>query len=288
MLQTSAPKLSPAQQRQYWEDGYYFPIRVFDEAETTDYREHFLDYLKQNGDRWKALLPRDRVLFHETHTFLRWAYRMVTHARVLDAVESILGPNLLVWASDWIPKIPGENAYVSWHQDATYWGLHPPSVVTAWMALTESTPENGCMRVVPGSHKNRLLPQRDTYAKENILSRGQEIAAEVDESKAVDLILRPGEMSLHHIAIVHGSNANRSEKPRIGLAVRYITPDVAQNGPERDLVLLARGRDEFGHFESVDPPQADEPWEQSKIHIEALRRKARNIMPKDYAGPLGR
>jgi non-haem Fe2+, alpha-ketoglutarate-dependent halogenase len=199
----------------------------------------------------------------------------------LDAVESVLGPNIIVWSSQWFPKMPGDKTYVSWHQDATYWGLHPPSVTTAWVALWESSPENGCMRVIPGSHKGPLLPQVETYARDNVLSRGQEIAVKVDESRAVDLVLRPGEMSLHHIGIVHGSNQNRSNIPRIGIAVRYIAPEVVQEGSERQLALLVRGRDDFGHFDFVKPPQDDLISEEdAAVHREALKRLRGNIMPE--------
>jgi ectoine hydroxylase-related dioxygenase (phytanoyl-CoA dioxygenase family) len=231
----------------------------------------------------KGLLPRDRRAYlTETHLFLRWVYRIVSHPRVLDAVESVLGPNLLVWGSQWFPKMPGDKAYVSWHQDGTYWGLTPPSVTTAWVALSASTRENGCMRVVPQTHKAAMLPQRETYAPDNMLSRGQEIAVEVDEAQAVDLVLRPGEFSLHHIGTVHGSGPNHSNQPRIGLAIRYIAPEVVQQGA-RDVALLVRGKDEHGHFDLVAPPDRDGSLEENSTHAEALRRKTGNIMPKPSA-----
>ncbi len=280
--------LDTQQQLEYRDRGYYFPIRVLGDAEAAQLRESFGDYLERNRERWEPVLPRERrVALQETHFFLRWVYRMVSHPKVLDAVESVLGPNLLVWSSAWFPKMPRDNTYVSWHQDATYWGLHPPNVTTAWIALSESTPENGCLRVVPGTHRNPLLPQRETYARDNVLSRGQEIAVEVDEAQAVDIVLRPGDMSLHHVGIVHGSRVNVSEKPRIGLAVRYITPDVVQDGSERELVFLVRGKDEFGHFDLAEPPEVDGNCGESAIQAEALRRKARNILPKNYVGPTG-
>jgi ectoine hydroxylase-related dioxygenase (phytanoyl-CoA dioxygenase family) len=193
----------------------------------------------------------------------------------------------MVWGSRWFAKMPGEKTYVSWHQDATYWGLHPPNVTTAWIALSHSNPENGCMRVIPGTHLGELLPQTETYAPENALSRGQEIAVEVDESRAVDLKLRPGEMSFHHIGIVHGSNVNTSDKPRIGIAVRYITPDVVQDGPERPLGMLVRGKDDFGNFELIDPPQTDEfpmPGQTPK----AVQRMMKSVMRTASQPPTGK
>jgi ectoine hydroxylase-related dioxygenase (phytanoyl-CoA dioxygenase family) len=136
---------------------------------------------------------------------LAWVNDIIRDPRVLDPVESLLGPDILCWASGFFAKQPGDGTFISWHQDATYWGLSSPDVVTAWIALTPSTPESGCMRVVPGTHRAQIA-HRDTFAKKNLLSRGQEIAAAVDEREAVDVVLAPGQMSLHHVLIVHGSN----------------------------------------------------------------------------------
>ena len=156
-------------------------------------------------DRLSKLIPRERrAVYGLTHLSLPWVYQIVSHPRVLDAVEGAIGPNLLVWGSDWFVKFPGDAAFISWHQDGAYWGLQPPKVTTAWIALSPSTLESGCMQVMPGTQKTQL-PQRETYALDNALSRGQEIALDVDESKAVALTLAPGEMSLHHIGIAHGS-----------------------------------------------------------------------------------
>jgi hypothetical protein len=129
-----------------------------------------------------------------------------------------------------------------------------------------------------------MLPQRDTYAEANMLSRGQEIAVEVDESQAVNFVLRPGEFSLHDVGIVHGSLPNASDAPRIGLAIRYISPDVVQHGGARDLVLLLRGRDRHGHFDIAEPPQRDVPYGVSPLHRESLARKTRNLLPAGAPG----
>jgi non-heme Fe2+,alpha-ketoglutarate-dependent halogenase len=283
MLHCQSTRLTLEQQAQYRNRGYVSPIQVLDQAEVSECRNAFLTYFEQNSSLLKVQLPRDRrSFFTETHLLLDWVYQIVSHPRALDAVEAVLGPDIMVWGSQWFPKFPGDKAYVSWHQDATYWGLAPPNVTTAWIAFSESTPENGCMRVVPGTHVSPLLPQRETYAPDNMLSRGQEIAVEVDESQAVDLVLQPGEMSLHHIGIVHGSGPNTSDRYRIGLAVRYIHPEVVQNGTERDLVLLVRGKDEYGHFEIVQPPETDGAPEERSVQAEALRRKAQNILPKSH------
>jgi len=191
-------------------------------------------------------------------------------------VESAIGPKILVWGSDWFVKFARDAAFISWHQDGAYWGLNPPKVTTAWIALSPSTLESGCMQVMSGTQKTQL-PQRETYALDNALSRGQEIALDVDESKAVALCLAPGEMSLHHIGIAHGSKANKSDYPRIGIAVRYIAPEVMQNGTERQIVQLVSGKDEHGNFEIVAPPTDAAPA--AEIRKEADRRVLKNVFP---------
>ena len=173
---------------------------------------------------------------------------------------------------------PGSGAFVSWHQGRGLLGSEAAKVYNCrgWRFL-KSTPENGCMQVMPGTQNVQLL-QKDTYDKNNALSRGQEIARDdVDEAHAVSLILAPGEMSLHHIGIAHGSKANTSDRPRIGIAIRYIAPEVIQEGSERQIVQLVRGKDKYGHFEIVKPPA--EGSESVAIWEEARRRILRNIMP---------
>jgi non-heme Fe2+,alpha-ketoglutarate-dependent halogenase len=244
------------QSRQFERDGYLCPIRVLNDAKVERLLNSYMEYSAANKARLDALPANQKYkILSETHFVLPWVYEIVSHPRVLDAVEGLLGPNLLAWNSNWFTKMPGEKSFVSWHQDGTYWKLNPPTVVTAWVALTPSARDNGCMRVVPGTHTQPMIPQRETYMPENALSRGQEIAVEVDEREAVDLNLRPGEMSLHHIWIIHGSNANTSkETPRIGVAIRYTRPDVVQESPTKPLAMLVRGEDTCGNFDLQPPP----------------------------------
>lgn len=270
--------LDAAARAAYRASGYHVPLRAFDAARADALQERFMCYRESVAAETARLLPRERGrYFVETHLFQRWVYDLVAHPRILDAVECVLGPDILVWSSQWFPKFPHDQTFVSWHQDATYWGLSPPNVTTAWIALTPSTPANGCVRVIPGSHLE-MLPQRETWAKDNLLSRGQEIAVDVDEARAVDFVLAPGEFSLHHIGIVHGSRANESDLPRIGIAIRYISPDVIQHGGARDIVLLVRGRDRHGHFDLGQPPDHDSAYGESALHRESLARKVSNLM----------
>ena len=252
-MQTTLSSLNERQKACYEENGYLFPLRVLDAVETERYRRCFIEHRSQISERLRTLPPRQQYyVYSETHTFLRWAYELAAHPRVLDAVEDVLGPDLLIWNTRWFAKLPGEKMYI------------------------------GAMRMIPGSQKKPLLPQRDTYAPDNALSRGQEIAVEVNEDEAVDVTLRPGEMSLHHIGIVHGSGVNRSGKPRIGIAVRFVTPEVKQDGPEKQVAILVRGRDGYGHFDLVQPPGPGEDSPNGARHSEAVRRMLKNLMPEDY------
>lgn len=260
------------QQGQYEESGYFFPIQALQDSEVSEFRRRFADYRAENLDRLSQLpTSKQYLVFSQTHAALAWVYRIVTHPKVLDAVETVMGPNLLVWDSGWFAKMPGEKKFVAWHQDGNYFGLHPPNLATAWVALTDSSPDNGCLRVVPGSHRKKLV-HKETGAPDNVLSRGQEIAVEVDESQVVDIVLQPGELSLHHVGIVHGSNPNTSNRPRIGLAIRYLTPDLVHDGPERQLAMLVRGKDEFGHFELLEPPTGDSASAGRAIQLKILER----------------
>jgi len=273
--------LPPELVSRYADDGYLTPIRVLDDDEVAGFRAAYDAYESQLGERLASVAARDRyVFFAETHAYLPWAYRLATHPHVLDAVESLLGPDLLVWDSRWFTKRPGDATYISWHQDGTYWALDPPKVCTAWIALSRSVAANGAMQVVPRSHVGGQLPHVDTFDAENALARGQEIAVSVDEASAVTLVLEPGEMSLHHIGVVHGSKPNRSDEPRIGFAVRFIAAEVRQD-VESPIAMLVRGEDRYGHFTLLEPPTSDEPAEIEARRADIVRRMYSHLLPED-------
>ncbi len=278
---THSPLQLSVQQRQQFErDGYLSPIRVLDDREVERLLNSYMEYSEANKERLGELPPNQKYqVLSETHFVLPWVYEIVTNPRVLDAVEGLLGPNLLAWNSNWFTKMPGEKSFVSWHQDGTYWKLNPPRVVTAWVALSPSVATNGCMRVIPGTHTHSMIPQRETYIPENALSRGQEIAVEVDEKQAVDLNLRPGEMSLHHIWIIHGSNANTSkDTPRIGIAIRYTKPDVVQESPTKPFAMLVRGEDTCGNFDLQPPPRIASSQQQQCLHQTIVEHARGSLM----------
>ncbi|MCX7630194.1 MAG: phytanoyl-CoA dioxygenase family protein [Geminicoccaceae bacterium] len=243
--------LSEAQIRFYHENGYLFPIRVLSEDEALAYRRR-LEAAERLGHPRTAQFLRTKA--HLVYTFCD---ELVRHPKILDAVEDIIGPDILCWSSGFFNKEAKDPAYVSYHQDLTYWGLEPDDIVTAWVALSPATPESGCMKFLPGSHKSEILPHKDTFAPENLLSRGQEVQVEVDESKIVFDVLRPGEMSLHHVKLIHGSDPNRSDDRRIGFVIRYVPTYVRQVVGKIDSATLVRGVDRYGHFEPERRPRAD-------------------------------
>ena len=200
--------------------------------------------------------PLGGELRHKGHLLFTWLDELIRHPRILDAVEDVLGPNLLCWSSSFFIKEARDPAFVSWHQDSTYWGLSEPDVVTAWVAFSESSIESGAMRMVPGTHTEQVA-HRDTFAPDNLLSRGQEIMVEVDEARAVDVVLRPGEMSLHHVRMFHGSPPNRSARPPHRLR-DPLHPDARAPGRgDADSATLVRGVDTYHHFDHEEPPAAD-------------------------------
>jgi hypothetical protein len=249
----------------YRRDGFYFPIPALSAAEAGEYRARLEDVERAHGGRLGGQL-RQKV-----HLLFTWLDRLIRDPRILDPVEDVLGPNLLCWSSSFFVKDAGDSAFVSWHQDSTYWGLSEPDVLTAWVAFTESSVESGAMRMVPGTHTEQVA-HRDTFARDNLLSRGQEIAVEVDESRAVDVVLHPGEMSLHHVRMFHGSPPNRSADRRIGYAIRYVPTYVRQISPVRDSATLVRGVDEYGHFDLEEPPAADLDPAACERHAAIMRR----------------
>ncbi len=241
--------LTPSQVEAYRRDGYVFPIPVMTRDEAASFRAKLEAHERAAGG------PIAGNLRHKTHLLFTWANDIARHPAILDAVEQIIGPDILLWGSSFFIKEANSPAYVSWHQDGTYWGLDGSDVVTAWVALADAPVESGAMRFWPRSH-TKQHSHTDTFHDNNLLSRGQEVAVDVPEEEGVDVPLKAGEMSLHHVLLVHGSNPNRTNDRRIGFALRYIPTRLAQTKAD-DFATLVRGQDTFGHFSHEPSPSAD-------------------------------
>jgi non-heme Fe2+,alpha-ketoglutarate-dependent halogenase len=230
-------------------NGLVFPIPVLLPEQISRYLAGFSEI--------EDLLGRPIKRMGNPALYFSWAYRLATESAVLDAVEEILGPDLLISGTLIFCKYPRDSAFVAWHQDTFYSNLDLTPSVSAWIALLDSTSENGCMRVVPGSHLQGTLPHRETRHSDNLLKRGEEIQVEVDEARATDVILKAGEMSLHHNSIIHGSRSNRSDTKRLGFIVRFVTPEY-DLGPQRTPFLRAKGKFECKHLKLAEqPPDGD-------------------------------
>ena len=255
----------------YEREGFAFPVDVVSASEAQEIRNDLeLAELDLAGDQEKLMLLRsypDRLLPSFD--------RLIRNTRLIDVVTPILGPDLMVWSSGLFIKEADSPKIVTWHQDLNYWGLDSVSEITAWVALSPSTIESGCMRFVPGSHTRQIVPHIDTYDDNNLLSRGQEIAVEVDNSDGVDVILRSGQASLHHGHLFHSSGPNTTADRRIGSAIRDTSTSMKQHSGDRSLVALVSGEDHYNHFAVAGPPRgrlAEEDFDLCRHDAEIKRR----------------
>jgi ectoine hydroxylase-related dioxygenase (phytanoyl-CoA dioxygenase family) len=194
---------------QFDADGFVFPLRVLPDGEVARYRAAAEERL--NG----------ASTTHRLHLETDWGRELASHPAIVDAVEDLADGPVRIWGTLVLRKEPRSDAYVSWHQDSAYRTIGADDLFSAWIALTDSSATNGCMRAIPGSHRVRL-PHVNVADGENLLSHGQRVVGDVDSARAVDMVLRAGEMSIHHIDVVHGSAPNRSDTPRLGFVVRYV------------------------------------------------------------------
>ena len=259
--------LTQAQIDTFHRDGCVYPIRAISEADALALRKRLEAFEADAGG------PLAGDLRHKSHLLFSWLGDLVRERRIVDAVADLYGDDLLCWTTNFFIKEPHNPAFVSWHQDSTYWGLSRPDVVTAWIALTPSTKGNGAMEFIAGTHVSDQIPHRDTFSKNNLLTRGQEVAVDVDPSQARVIELQPGEMSLHHVRLVHGSAPNPSNERRIGFAIRYIPTSVSQIEGD-DSATLVRGVDRHRHFEPEPRPQSDMDPAFVALHKQIAKRNA--------------
>lgn len=248
-------KLTEQQVAQYWRDGYIFPLDLMSRQEAQIWRQK-LEQMEQ--DYREVKMPRTVNTYKRINAqcVMPFAYELASHPDLLDMVEGILGPDILIYGAEFFIKEASTPHIVSMHQDLTYWGLGATdNLVTAWIALSEVNQESGCMQFVAGSHNHQILPHEDTFAENNLLSRGQEIQVEVKEEEKTDIVLAPGQVSLHHGRTIHGSGPNSSDDRRIGFVIRYVNPKVMQEVAQKDYAMLVRGVDRAQHFIHYAPPR---------------------------------
>ncbi len=255
----------------YREDGFVFPVDVL----STDEAREVLQDLESAEAELAEDAERLAILRSYPDRVLPSFDRLIRHPALISAASQVLGPDLMVWSASLFMKQPNSTHIVSWHQDLTYWGLDDAEETTSWVALSAATLESGCMQFVPGSHKKLQVPHEDTFDENNLLSRGQEIAVEVDEDDGVAVELQAGQASLHHGHLFHSSGPNRADYRRVGAAIRYIKPSMKQQSGDRSLVALVSGSDRFNHFTIADAPKGrlhEDDFELCRRDIEIKRR----------------
>jgi non-haem Fe2+, alpha-ketoglutarate-dependent halogenase len=258
--------LSRGDVESYRRDGYLPGRPLLSMAEAARFRKDCLRTCAKPielGDQNPYSLKRHASNRVKPYLLFPWAAELVRHPRILDAVEAVIGPDILVFHTTAWLKPPHSENYVPWHQDATYFGLAPFEHVTAWVALTPSRPESGCVRVIPGFHHKGQLAHFDDHSDPlTMLSRGQKLADAIE----------PGEVSLHHTLIAHSSGPNGSDDWRIGVGISYIPTSVRHIGPTRLSATRARGIDRFNHFDHESAPQAELDDAALAVHADSQSR----------------
>ena len=241
--------LSSNQLKQYEDEGFVSPINIFSKEEVKEIRNE-IEYIEN-----KIPNELEKSGRYNAHLISPLLDAVVHNSKILDVVESLIGKNILVCGTTLFIKNPNEKGFVSYHQDAKYIGLEPHNWVTAWVAITDSNEKNGCMRMWSGSHKDNLRDHDQNFNEGNLLTRGQTVN-DVPIKKTTPLILKAGQMSLHHPTVVHGSDLNRSNDRRIGFVIQsYIGTNVKQV-IGRNSVQLARGIDKFNYHEKINRPKS--------------------------------
>ncbi len=244
-----AGSLTEEEVMRFQAEGHLSPCRAMSEEEANQCAAKIAEYEEILGE------DPQRYFKIKAHIAAPWMVNLAKNKAILDAVESLIGPDILLFGSSLFAKRQNDKRFVSWHQDSAYYGLDPHDEVTVWVAFTPSRKENGCLRVLPGSHIGPDRTHEETYDPQNLLARGQSIQ-DVDEERAAYMELDAGEFSIHHERTVHGSLANLSGQPRMGLAFFYM-PAATRSTLGRRTALSVRGEDRYGHWDADPLPKHD-------------------------------
>ena len=234
----------------YQKDGVVAPITVMSVSDANELRRR----LESAETSFPQIIGPE--MRNNAHYILACLDEIVHREEILDAVECLIGPDIVLTNTVLFIKEPNSLHHVTYHQDATYMGLEPQNSLTAWIALTESNCENGCVRMIQGSHLLEVQQHIDTFGDDNILTRGQQIE-NIDEKHALDIELKPGQMSLHHARTIHGSRPNKSSERRIGIALQSFAHPSTRQVHGQDYGLLVRGCDNYGNFTNGPRPNIE-------------------------------
>lgn len=269
--------------QQFHEQGYCDPVAVLRPEETAYFRERLEAFERNHPDDTKKLKTK-------SHLLCPWVVEIARHPRLLDAYEDLIGPDILCYSMAFRNKDADGRTFAGWHQDTLYLPIEPVLVIGA-LALSECGPEQGCLKVIPGTHKGEILPHGEAADPDSILARGQFIEADIDETKAVDLSLRPGEIGLFNSGIVHGSGINSGSDRRLMLLVEMM-PAHARSHRHRETAMLVRGTDTYNHHDPDRPAEAEFGAAEQTAWLTATESRGKNIfsgstlpVSESYGGP---
>ena len=232
-------------------DGYVRPVRIFSSDEIAEIRTYFDDLLQQ-----VIAAGGDSYSISSAHLEYSRVYDLLTEPRIVSCVKDLFGDNVVGWGSHFFCKMPHDGKAVAWHQDASYWPLTPTKAVTVWLAIDDADTENACMRFIAGSQHHGHLTYRPSGSHEdNVLNQTIENAEQYGEP--VDDVLKAGEISLHSDLLLHGSEANESDRRRCGLTLRYAAADVRAHLGWNDKGVLVSGVDPDGHWGNPSRPKTE-------------------------------
>lgn len=254
-------------------DGFLFPFAMLGKNEI----QTCLAALGRFEERLGCPLPRaDRKWNTMAHAHLPWFNELVRDPRILDVIEDLIGPDILVWTSTFWIKEPGSPAFAAWHQDNAYFGLLPSEQVCAWLALSDADGQSGCMEVLSWRGAPRLLHHAPNQYSDSINRGSQTVVEPFDASQPETMALKAGSFSIHHGLCLHYSGPNWAAHRRIGLGFNYMPAHVRVDGPVRMAAMLVRGQDKWGHFDLIEPPVTESDPDSLALHEDIYARYGAN------------
>lgn len=248
-------------------NGCISPLNMIPKIQASEFRKRFEYAEESRGGKLKGME------LHKSYLFLTFLNEIARYPKILDAVEDLIGPDILVFSSSLFIKEPKNEQFISWHQDSTYWHFDPPEILTCWVALTPCHQANGCMKIAIGSHLWGQVDHDERSEENNMLSRNQEISSKlIDKVPTQDIILQPGQVSFHHLFSAHASGPNYSNDRRIGFAIRYMATSVRQKAGPKLTAMLVRGVDNYGYYEPENGPSIDFDPAGLSFHKETVER----------------
>jgi len=270
--------LTEQQVRDYRHDGYLFPIPVLSPQEASQGLENLARMEAHLG----SPVTRAELKWRGgAYTYLPWVDALVRHPRILDVIEDVIGPDILVYWTTFFIKEPGSQTFAAWHQDATYFGLDPYEHLTAWVALTDASSEAGCMDVLSAHGAPRQRHHAAARLENSINGAGQVIVEPIDDSAPVAMALKTGEMSLHNTLCMHRSAPNRAAHRRVGVGISYVPAHVRSIGSYRQTAMLVRGTDRYGHFDLLPSPRAEFDTDGVDLHQRTYTRFRENYYEQE-------